>query len=234
MGALLSLPRTFPTTGARVIVVHREHLVRDALRALLQRGGLSDVVACVVEEIHDLARPDNFNVLLVVLDGHATHDATLLDTVAELKTITSTILVLSEHTGRSQIDEAYRLPHCVVLQDRPGSELTDLVARTCSEIRGATATGQRMHPGPETTAAAEAATQSAGVSALTFFERRLVAFIGRGLPLSEIARTLQVPDAEARQCLFQVLDKLGMSDRVQLAAYITQTNGQRSLPSTVQ
>ena len=84
----------------------------------------------------DIARPDNFNVLLVVLDGHATHDATLLDTVAELKTITSTIIVLSEHTGRSQIDEAYQLPHCVVLQDRPGRELTDLVARTCSEIRG--------------------------------------------------------------------------------------------------
>jgi DNA-binding NarL/FixJ family response regulator len=194
--------------------MHDEHVVRDALCALLQRAGLEPVIACTPSEIHAVVRQPGPSVLLLALCGNVAHDDVLLRAAASLSVV-KTIVVLADTTVQSDIARARRLPRCLVLEDRSGGELVAVVAAACSEGR----------PSPE-------GTQEAGAVALatlTFAERRVVSLIGRGLTVGEIASTVHIAEADARECLFNILDRMGMSDRVQLAAYLARRSSAPAL-----
>lgn len=204
MGGSASLQHPAPQR-ARVVVMHDEHVVRDALCALFQRAGLEPVIACTPSEIHAVVRQPGPSVLLLALCGDAAHDDVLLRTAASLS-IAKTIVVLADTTVQPHIARARRLPRCLVLEDRSGGELVAVVAAACNDGHAS--------PGgtPEERASA--------LASLSFTERRIVSLIARGLTVGEIARTLQIPEADARNRLFDILDRMGMSDRVQLAAYL--------------
>lgn len=200
--------RTAAADPLCVAVFHHDALVAEALVALLECARISAHRIDDPDAVDEMVRAGMLCVVLGVLDGHAAHDAELLRVVGSCGDAPK-IVVLSDATTTAHAEEAAHFSHVTVVARGAGRRVIRAIDEASAELQElADIRGEQ---------ARELRSRRLS-SPLTLLEKRLVSLVRGGFALNEIAATLSMPEPDARQTLLQVLDKLGMTDRVQLAA----------------
>jgi DNA-binding NarL/FixJ family response regulator len=205
----------------RVGLIEVHHLLRDALRALLDA---TDSIA-VVGEAHDAGdvlpmieaqRPD---AVLLVMDGSGEREFALLHQLPDIAERTNALVVTGDGDAGLHAQAIELGARGIIQKDQPGAVLVKALMKVCAgEIwldRARTAgvvnrlTRRRVDDDPDTMK----------IESLTPRERQIVALVTEGLTNKDIAERLFISEATARNHLTSILDKLDVTDRFQLTVY---------------
>lgn len=198
---IVGAPHRIALSRTRVAIVNDQPWVCEAMQALLERSGVLHVVESGPSHVAlEMARSGSAEVLLVILDGKPDHEQALLDAVTQYPALA--VVVLDPNTGQAHADKAARVAFAVVRHTQPARDIVDLLLLA----------GGCAYP-------AVVEVFEADTSGLSDLDRRLIRLSTGGVPLSRIGELLGISRAEAWDRLVAILDRLHLSDRVQLAAY---------------
>jgi len=201
----------------RIILIHDHALLREAIRVLIntntdmqvvgEAGHCSEAVRLV-----DKVKPD-----LVVINLPRNHEQ-LLEVIPSLTaSISPRVLILAEQSDSETTRLAIRLGASgVVNKDESGQMLTKALRRIhAGELwlnRSMTAAVfQDMRRGTLSPA-----------QSLSRRELEIVALVAQGLGTRKLAECLHISDKTVRNHLSSIYEKLGISDRVELALFAIQ------------
>jgi two-component system nitrate/nitrite response regulator NarL len=215
----ISLPcEERPGAGIKVLLVSDLLMMRQALRLLLETNGCT--VVAEVELCEDASKaaatlpPDIF--LVDVDSGPAA-----LVCLDDLVSIHPGRIIALAHPGIGA-DQARLIEHGaagVVLKNQPHSVLLKAITKVhageawidrANTARLLTRISRRRH---------EDHSEAEKIGKLTAREREIIALVGEGLKNAAIAERLFISEATVRNHLTSILDKLGVSDRFELAVY---------------
>jgi DNA-binding NarL/FixJ family response regulator len=213
---------TTPVARIRVLIADDHPILREGLRKLLEDAGGFEVVGQAADGVEAvrLARETRPDVLLLDL---AMPRASGLDAVRELSTAPSPprVLILTVAIDDAQVVEALELGARGVILKEAATELlfkairsvvvgqywvgrdtvTDIV-RLLRERRAAAARRRRTP-----------------AERLTDRERGIVALVAAGASNREVAQRLALAEDTVKHHISNIFDKLGVSNRAELAAY---------------
>ena len=225
----MSLERTLVSETIAVILVDDHSVVREGLRAYLSAEPDIDVVgearngreavklaAGIVPDVAlvDLVMPDPSPGPAGPLDGIAT--------IRELKKVSphTQVIVLTSYAEDEKIFPAVRAGALsYLLKDVSAEDLAKAIraaargeatlhpqvaARLMSEVGGGPSAGSGREP---------------GVDALTDREMEVLTLIARGMSNREIAQTLVIAEKTVKSHVSNILSKLHLADRTQVAVY---------------
>ncbi len=200
-----------------------QRLIRESLRLLLEAsaivvvGDLSDAPELL--PVIENQQPD---VALIALDGWGERESAVLAELPSVAERVATLLLASEGdmTLHAQAIELGVMG--LVFKTQAGELLVKAVRKVAAgEMwldRAQTATVvNRLLTRKRRDAAADSA--AAQIESLTPREREVVALVTEGLKNKDIAERLFISEATARNHMTSILDKLGLTDRFQLAVY---------------
>ncbi len=214
---------TTPVARIRVLIADDHPILREGLRKLLEDAGGFEVVGQAADGVEAvrLARETRPDVLLLDL---AMPRASGLDALRELSTAPSPpgVLILTVAIDDAQVVEALELGARGVILKEAATELlfkairsvvvgqywvgrdtvTDIV-RLLRERRAAAAARRRRTPAER----------------LTDRERGIVALVAAGASNREVAQRLALAEDTVKHHISNIFDKLGVSNRAELAAY---------------
>jgi DNA-binding NarL/FixJ family response regulator len=214
---------TTPVARIRVLIADDHPILREGLRKLLEDAGGFEVVGQAADGVEAvrLARETRPDVLLLDL---AMPRASGLDALRELSTAQSPprVLILTVAIDDAQVVEALELGARGVILKEAATELlfkairsvvvgqywvgrdtvTDIV-RLLRERRAAAAARRRRTPAER----------------LTDRERGIVALVAAGASNREVAQRLALAEDTVKHHISNIFDKLGVSNRAELAAY---------------
>ncbi|SDH86041.1 response regulator [Agrococcus jejuensis] len=205
----------------RVVVVDDQAVVREGLRAIVQRDGDVEVVAEAADgragvEAVRAHRPDVvlMDLRMPRMDGVAATRALVDD--ARLPDVR--VLVLTTFDDEPDVLAAIRAGAAgYVLKDVAPTELRQA-------IRAVAAGGATLSPSVATTVLGEVAGSPTArirpelVDGLTEREREVLVEVGRGRTNDEVGRALHISPATARTYVSRLLARLGARDRSALVA----------------
>jgi two-component system, NarL family, nitrate/nitrite response regulator NarL len=218
-----------------IVLVNEQTIPRTGLRLLIERHqGLS-----VMGEVAHLSEVTAFasdSVDIVLLDLKSFNDQATMDSLPELmKSLgKARILLLTDEDDPEGNLRAVRLGAMgLIHKNEPAEVLLKAIERVAAgEVWINRAMMARVidgfwNPGnippktidPETTR----------IAALTDREREVVGLIGEGLRNRQIAERLKISEITVRHHLTSIFDKLGVSDRFELAIY-SYRHGLAKLP----
>jgi len=207
--------------GITLVLVESQRLIREALRVLLESTNHVEVVAEAADAdglsgLIETRRPD---VVVLSMDGWDEREIRLLDLLPRLPDGTRALLVtsladpslharaielgamgiVSKASSARVLVKAVRKVHAGELWlDR--AQAADLVGRLAGPRSGPTADSGR-------------------VERLTARERQILALVTEELKNKDIAARLSISEATVRNHLTSILEKLGLSNRFQLAVF---------------
>jgi DNA-binding NarL/FixJ family response regulator len=208
----------------RVLVVDDHPIVREGLRKLLEMESDIEVVAEADDgrraiELVEERRPD-----IVLLDLKMPG----MDGLAALQTIRSAapetrVIVLTASEDKNEWVQAMKLgcQGIVVKQTSP-----DLIVKSIRKVHGGeiwldshtTAAVMRQFASPADHAAGTAG-KGRERSPLSAREREIVALVAQGYKNKEMAEKMFISEQTVKNHLHNIFDKLGVSDRLELALY---------------
>ena len=209
------------SSQVRVGLIEAHHLLRDALRALLDSSASVTVVgeAGDAGDAMTMIEAENPDAVLLVMDGSPEREFALLQLLPDLADRTNVLVVTGDADSPLHAEAIELGARGVVSKDQPGSVLIKALVKVCAgELwldRARTAgvvsrlTRRRMDDDPE----------ALKIESLTPRERQIVALVTEGLTNKDIAERLFISEATARNHLTSILDKLDLSDRFQLTVY---------------
>jgi two-component system, NarL family, nitrate/nitrite response regulator NarL len=211
----------------RIILVHDHALLREAIRVLINAnpdmrvvGEASHCAEAVL--LANTVKPD-----LVVINLPRNHEQ-LLEVIPSLtSSISPRVLILAEQSDSETTRLAIRLGASgVVNKDESGQMLTKALRRVhTGELwlnRSMTAAVfQDMRHGT-----------SSPAQSLSRREQEIVALVAQGLGTRKLAECLHISDKTVRNHLSSIYEKLGISDRVELALFAIQQGLTRVEPGT--
>ena len=206
----------------RVVIADDHPILREGLMRLLEDDGGFEVVGQAADgaEAVRLAREQHPDVLLLDL---AMPRASGLDALRELSASGAgpKVLVLTVAIDDAQIVEALELGARGVVLKEAATELLfkairsvvagqywvgrDLVTDIVRLLRERRATAQRRRPTP--------------AERLTAREREIVAAVAAGASNREVAQRLALAEDTVKHHISNIFDKLGVSNRAELASY---------------
>jgi two-component system, NarL family, nitrate/nitrite response regulator NarL len=204
----------------KLVLMERQRLIRDALRLVLQSADILVVgEASDATELLTVVAAQQPDVVLVAFDGAAERDLALLQGLPNIAEQART-LVLTDEVDTALHARAIELGAMgLVLKSHPAELLVKAVQKVNSgEIwldRAQTAivvtrlTRKRIDEDPE----------SERIDSLTARERQIVTLVAEGLRNKQVAERLFISEATARNHLTSILDKLGLSNRFDLAVF---------------
>jgi len=204
-----------------LVLVESQRLIRDALRALLENTEEIEVVgeAADADDLAGLVEARRPDVVLLSMDAWDDRELAFLELLPRLPDGTRSLLVTSQ-TDVDLHGRAIELGAMgIVLKTQPAQVLVKAV--------------RKVHAGELWLDRAEAAdlvgrltrrrivreSDSSRIESLTARERHIVARVSEGLKNKDIAARLAISEATVRNHLTSILDKLGLSNRFQLAVY---------------
>ena len=214
----------------RIVIADDHPIFRDGLKQLLSREGDFQVVAEVghgdevlpAVEIH---KPD---ILLLDLKMPGTHGLTILQKLQVSNPSATRVIVLTGSDDKSEFVHAMKLGTCgIVLKQSP----TDLLFKSIRKVHAGEiwldsdttaavmqqfATGGDDRPLP---AAAATNGRTRERSPLSQREREIVGLVAQGFKNKEMAEKMFISEQTVKNHLHNIFDKLGVSDRLELALY---------------
>jgi two-component system nitrate/nitrite response regulator NarL len=204
--------------GIKVLLVSDLVMMRQALRLLLEANGcavVAEVTLC--EEASDAAGALAPDIFLVDVDSGPATLACLDDLVA---THPGRIIALA-HPGIVP-DQAKLIEHGaagVVLKNQSLSVLLKAITKVHAGEAWLDRANTARLLTRITRRRREEQSEDEKIAKLTAREREIIALVGEGLKNAAIAERLFISEATVRNHLTSILDKLGVSDRFELAVY---------------
>ena len=217
---------TSPRKGIiRVLIADDHPIVRDGLRKLLSLEGDVEVVGeaadgCeVLDKVHELD-PD---ILLLDLRMPNLDGLSALQSLMQ-STRRTRVIVLTASEDKNEFVQAMKLgcSGIVLKQTAP-----DLIVKSIRKVHGGeiwldshtTAAVMRQFAGPGSEAASAGGGKSRERSPLSTREREIVQLVAQGYKNKEMAEKMFISEQTVKNHLHNIFDKLGVSDRLELALY---------------
>lgn len=215
-----------PAGPIRIVIADDHPIFRDGLQKLLslekdfevvaQVGDGDDVLRAVEEH-----QPD---VLLLDLKLPGTHGLTILQKLQASQNTTTKVIVLTASDDRNEFVQAMKLGTSgIVLKQSPTDLLFKSIRRvhageiwldsstTAAVVRQLATSGDHS-PSPRNGRGRER-------SPLSQREREIVALVSQGFKNKEMAQKMFISEQTVKNHLHNIFDKLGVSDRLELALY---------------
>ena len=217
---------TSPRKGIiRVLIADDHPIVRDGLRKLLTLEEDVEVVGeaadgCeVLDKVHELD-PD---ILLLDLRMPNLDGLSALQSLMQ-STRRTRVIVLTASEDKNEFVQAMKLgcSGIVLKQTAP-----DLIVKSIRKVHGGeiwldshtTAAVMRQFAGPGSEAASAGGSKSRERSPLSTREREIVQLVAQGYKNKEMAEKMFISEQTVKNHLHNIFDKLGVSDRLELALY---------------
>jgi two-component system nitrate/nitrite response regulator NarL len=203
----------------RVLLVSDMLLTRAGLRHLLEAAGIALVgEASTCDEAVSVAKRERPEIILLDFDSRSDTFACLADLISVADT--GRVITLSDATRAADHATLVEMGAAgLVRKDEHPDVLIKAIRKVHSgEIwldRASTAQALRRMVRRRRTEDMEAAR----IATLTKREHEIIALVGEGLKNGAIAQRLFISEATVRNHLTSILDKLGLSDRFELAVY---------------
>src|SRR5579872_2336776 len=214
----------------RVLIADDHPIFRDGLKHLLSlekdfeaagEVGHGDDVVPAVEQYH----PD---ILLLDLKMPGTHGLAILQQMQTAGGGTK-VIVLTASEDKNEFVQAMKLGTCgIVLKQSP----TDLLFKSIRKVHAGeiwldthtTAAVMRQFSTNEDYASLPANGRTRERSPLSQREREIVALVAQGFKNKEMAEKMFISEQTVKNHLHNIFDKLGVSDRLELALYAIHNN----------
>jgi len=212
------------TSFIRIVMIDDHPIVRDGVRMILEndpRVRLVGETGDLAEGI-DLIRTKEPDLILLDVDLFGRSS---LDRINDIKAVCpeSRILIL---TGLSDVDIARRAAlmgaHGLVSKHGAGTSLLTAIKKVAAgEMWFDRALTSRIVDDAQRTYQTRSEVDKQ-LDALTARERQIAGLISAGMVNREIAERLRVKEKTVRNTLTQIYSKLGLSNRLELAIYISR------------
>jgi DNA-binding NarL/FixJ family response regulator len=214
-----------PARPIRIVIADDHPIFRDGLKHLLSLEKDFEVVGEVghgddVLPAVELHHPD---VLLLDLQMPGTHGLAVLQKMQTAGAGTK-VIVLTASDDKNEFVQAMKLGTCgIVLKQSP----TDLLFKSIRKVYAGeiwldthtTAAVMRQFSTAEDYGAPPVNGRSRERSPLSQREREIVALVAQGFKNKEMAEKLFISEQTVKNHLHNIFDKLGVSDRLELALY---------------
>ncbi len=216
----------------RVLIVDDQNLVRDGIANILASQSGIEVAACAesvsvaVDYIRKL-RPD---IALVGWAASSVNCQKVFSTIQEAKLATRVIMLVNEE-AREDFLEAVRQGCCGIV---PRQTSTELLIKSIRRVHAGEFWLDRMttadvirrlakkNPAPPNTGARLGLREQGNV--LSGREREIVILVAQGFKNREMAERMFISEQTVKNHLHNIFDKLGVSDRLELALYAIHHN----------
>jgi len=209
----------------RVVIADDHPIVRDGLHRLLTVQEDIDVVgqAADGEELlthMEVWRPD---VILLDLRMPNTDGLTALQTLNSTKN-PAKVIILTASEDKNEFVQAMKLGCAgIVLKQTSG----DLIVKSIRKVHAGeiwldahtTAAVMRQFAASEAAAAPSGSPRGRDRAPLSAREREIVALVAQGYKNKEMAEKMFISEQTVKNHLHNIFDKLGVSDRLELALY---------------
>jgi DNA-binding NarL/FixJ family response regulator len=223
------------TPPIRLILADDSGVYRDGLANLLsmQRdfhmAGTADTPAAAVEQI----RADKPDIVLLGWPASSQGCQKIFAAISEAK-LTARVIMLSDEQAKEDFVEAVRQGCCGVVPKRTSTELLLKSIRkvhagefwldrmtTADVIRRLAKKGSSSNSGNGASSRLGVRDQS---GALSTREREIVILVAQGFKNKEMAERMFISEQTVKNHLHNIFDKLGVSDRLELALYAIHHN----------
>src|SRR5262245_42104214 len=220
----------------RVLLMEEEALVRAALQALVSSWQGFEVVAeaATKDEALQQLRRSEPHVILLSLGGTDDGDLKMVRDLASISGRARLIALVGECNQDFRLQIVRYGARGVVLRSKPASELQKAIHRIhqTDEIwldRAALASLITQGKPP---IALDNSGRSELFSRLTDREREIVTFVTQGLKNKEVGQRLFISETTVRHHLTTIFNKLNISSRFELIAYVHAIAGTQSEPGS--
>ena len=220
-----------PAGPIKILIADDHPIFRDGLQKLLSLEKDFEVVAQVGDgdEVLPAIEKHHPDVLLLDLKLPGTHGLTILQKLQIAQNTTTKVIVLTASDDRNEFVQAMKLGTCgIVLKQSPTELLLKSIRRvhageiwldssTTAAVVRQLATSDDHSPIPRNGRARER-------SPLSQREREIVALVAQGFKNKEMAEKMFISEQTVKNHLHNIFDKLGVSDRLELALYAIHNN----------
>lgn len=237
MGSRLSALNTapdssIPADGIRVVLLDDQNLFRDGIANLLGSQPGIEIVACAdnaaagVEAIRKL-RPD---VALLGWSAASANSNKVFTAIQDAKLQTRVIMLIDDELKEDFL-EAVRQGCCGIV---PRQTSTEMLIKSIRKVHAGefwldrTTTAEvirrlaKKGPSSANTGARLGLREQGG--ALSAREREIVILVAQGFKNKEMAERMFISEQTVKNHLHNIFDKLGVSDRLELALYAIHHN----------
>src|SRR5579863_526257 len=219
-----------PTKPIRIVIADDHPIFRDGLKQLLSREADFQVVAEVGhgDDVLPAIETHGPDILLLDLKMPGTHGLTILQKLQLSGNSATRVIVLTASEDKSEFVQAMKLGTCgIVLKQSP----TDLLFKSIRKVHAGeiwldsdttAAVMQQFATGSEDFSPPPGAAnngRSRERSPLSQREREIVALVAQGFKNKEMAEKMFISEQTVKNHLHNIFDKLGVSDRLELALY---------------
>ncbi len=209
----------------RVVIADDHPIVRDGLRKLLSLEQDIDVVGEAADGQELLDHMDSWRPDVILLDLRMPNT----DGLTALQTLSSTknpakVIILTASEDKNEFVQAMKLGCAgIVLKQTSG----ELIVKSIHKVHAGeiwldahtTAAVMRQFATAEAAAAAAGGTRGRERAPLSTREREIVALVAQGYKNKEMAEKMFISEQTVKNHLHNIFDKLGVSDRLELALY---------------
>src|SRR5215467_5369622 len=219
----------------RIVIADDHPIFRDGLRKLLSLEEDFRVVAEARDgkETLDVLEEHQPDILLLDLKMPGLDGLTALQKLQNSRTKTK-VIVLTASEDKNQFVQAMKFGTCGIVLKQTATELLIKSIRkvhageiwldshtTAAVIRQFVASEEPPAPVPQP---ASAAPRERERSPLSQREREIVALVAQGFKNKEMAEKMFISEQTVKNHLHNIFDKLGVSDRLELALYAIHNN----------
>ena len=222
--------RSYPNAGIRIMIADDHEIFRDGVRNLLSAEADLIVVAEARsgDEIPALLAEYEPDILLLDLQIRGTDSLATLQHLQALKTRTR-VIVLTSSDDKDQFVKVLRFGSSGIIQKKTPIELLIKSIRKvhAGEIwldRATTAEVMRKFASLKEMSPATTNGREREASPLSNREREIVGLVAQGFKNKEMAEKMFISEQTVKNHLHNIFDKLGVSDRLELALYAIHKN----------
>ena len=212
-------------THIRIVIADDHPIVRDGLRKLLSLEDDFEIVGEARDgrEVLDTMQELDPDVLLLDLRMPNLDGLSTLQTLVQLKMKTR-VIVLTASEDKNEFVQAMKLGCSGIVLKRTASEM---IVKSIRKVCGGeiwldshtTATVMRQFVAPGEFGGGTDSGKTGERSALTTREREIVQYVSQGYKNKEMADKMFISEQTVKNHLHNIFDKLGVSDRLELALY---------------
>lgn len=209
----------------RVVIADDHPIVRDGLKKLLSLEDDIDVVGAVSDGRELIERIDELQPDVILLDLRMPN----LDGLGAMQTLQHTgskarVIILTASEDKNEFVQAMKLGCSGIVLKQTAS---DLIVKSIRKVHAGeiwldshtTAAVMRQFAAPVESSLASSANKSRERSPLSTREREIVALVAQGYKNKEMAEKMFISEQTVKNHLHNIFDKLGVSDRLELALY---------------
>ena len=221
------------TAVIRVLIIDDPNLFRDGLANLLSSqqtievAGCADTVAAAVDGVRRL-RPD---IILLGWSANSPDCAKVFAAIQDSKSPSRVIMLVNDEAKEDYLD-AVRQGCCGIV---PRKTSTELLIKSIRRVHAGEFWLDRMTTADVIRRLAKKGVPAAGntgarlglreqTGALSGREREIVVLVAQGFKNREMAERMFISEQTVKNHLHNIFDKLGVSDRLELALYAIHHN----------